>query len=202
MAEVQCSRCDRRYSAFRGKCPFCGKRRRKSGKRVSDSDNATWKFVIGILLLVILIAAVIVLLVTSLSGSEDDPTPPDDSETPSFDQSGGVTDSDSTLPPVSPSPDEPSPSVSSEPPVIATESVEITWNGNLRTDVSMKVGEELQFGARTVPEESADTPIWSSDNEDVFIVLQSGKVTAVGAGTANLTVTCGAASATCIIRVK
>ncbi len=194
MAEVKCSRCDRRFSSFRSRCPFCGTRRRKSGKRVSDSDNATWKLVIGILLLVILVAAVIILLVTSLSGREEELEP---STTPSFSQNEGVTESSPTpTPSSSPSPT-PTPT-----PVLTTESVIITYNGNLREDVTMKVGEVLQFGTKTVPEETDDTPIWSSDNEDFIVVLQTGKVTAVGKGDTKLKVTCGSASAECIIRVK
>ena len=194
MAEFKCSRCDRRYSSFRSRCPFCGTRRRKIGKRVSDSDNATWKLVIGILLLVILVAAVIILLVTSLSGRDNETEP---SVTPSFSHGDGVTETSPTPTPTSTPTPTPTPT-----PVLTTESVIITYNGNLREDVTMKVGDVLQFGTKTVPEETNDTPIWSSENEDFFVVLQTGKVTAVGRGTAKLKVTCGSATAECLIRVK
>lgn len=72
ISDVKCSRCDRRYSGLRSRCPYCGALRAKRGKRASDNDNALWKLIIGVLLLVVLIAAVIILLVTSLGGGKDE----------------------------------------------------------------------------------------------------------------------------------
>jgi len=199
MAEIKCSRCDRRYSSFRSRCPYCKTRRSKSGKRVEDPENAKWKYIIGILLIVILAAAVIVLIATSKGG---DTEPVDPSSSPSVSESEGAeTLENEPLETPSEPPVEPSPETPPEP-VITTESAQITWNGNARDDVTMSRGEILQFGVRTVPAETEDTPVWSTDKEDVIVVLQTGKVTAVGRGTANLTVTCGAASSTCIIRVN
>ena len=70
--QVKCGRCDRSYSGLRSRCPYCGAHRHKKGKRVTDSDNATWKLIIGILLIVVLIAAVIVILVTGSGDSDVD----------------------------------------------------------------------------------------------------------------------------------
>ena len=199
MAEIKCSRCDRRYSSFRSRCPYCKTRRSKSGKRVEDPENAKWKYIIGVLLVVILAAAVIVLIATN-GGKE--PGPADPSPSPSAAESEGAESLENEpLESPSPPPVEVTPEAPPEP-VITTESAQITWNGNARNDVTMSRGEILQFGVRTVPAETEDTPVWSTDKEDVIIVLQTGKVTAVGKGTANLTVTCGAATSTCIIRVN
>ncbi len=68
--QTKCGRCDRYYSSLRSRCPYCGAHRHKKGKRTTDSDNATWKIIIGILLIVVLIAAVVVILVTS-AGEKD-----------------------------------------------------------------------------------------------------------------------------------
>ena len=65
----------------------------------------------------------------------------------------------------------------------------------------MSRGEVLNFGVRTVPEDSQDPVVWSTENEDVIIVLQTGQVTAIGKGTTNLVATCGDAVGKCIIRV-
>jgi len=66
ISEVKCGRCDRRYSGFRSRCPYCGARRNKRGKHADESDNSKGKLIIGILLLLILIVAIVVLIVTSL----------------------------------------------------------------------------------------------------------------------------------------
>ncbi|MBR6258784.1 MAG: Ig-like domain-containing protein [Oscillospiraceae bacterium] len=197
MAEIKCGRCDRRYSSFRGRCPYCGTPRRKSGKRVAEPENARWKFIIGILLVVILIAAVIILIVTG-SKKEPEVNPPEGEQTEFA--AGENTESVEA----EPLPTEPEPVYEPEPepePVISTESVTITWNGNARDDVSMSRGEVLNFGVRTVPEDSQDPVVWSTENEDVIIVLQTGQVTAIGRGTTNLVATCGDAVGKCIIRV-
>ena len=62
VSEVKCHRCDRRYSGFRSRCPYCGARRSRRGKRASESGNSKAKLMIGVLLLIVLIVAVIILL--------------------------------------------------------------------------------------------------------------------------------------------
>ena len=80
--QAKCSRCDRIYSGLRTRCPYCGARRRKKGKRTEDTDTAPWKMIIGGLLMLVLIAAVIVLLVNTFSAEE----PADDVELPPEDE--------------------------------------------------------------------------------------------------------------------
>lgn len=150
--QVKCNRCDRKYSGLRNRCPFCGARRHKKGKRVSDTDNSVWKLIIGVLLLVVLIAAVVVLLVTSAndnSGDVDNPgtqqggtpnsgdgvtgtnTPenpddPDDPENPDdpSDPSTGTTPDDPDTPDTPDTPDDPV-----TPPAPVLNSVAITYGG-------------------------------------------------------------------------
>lgn len=95
--QTKCSRCDRTYSGLRSRCPYCGTRRHKKGKRVSDGDNATWKLIIGVLLIVVLIAAVLVIVVTSLNDKPDE-TPNDDGNKPGYSQHDNVDNKPGTNP--------------------------------------------------------------------------------------------------------
>ncbi|MGX8698696.1 MAG: Ig-like domain-containing protein [bacterium] len=85
--QVKCSRCDRKYSGLRTRCPYCGTRRYAKSAKAVPADNSTWRVVVGALLLVVLIAAVVVLVVTS--GNETTPT--DTTRTPNTDPSKEVT---------------------------------------------------------------------------------------------------------------
>lgn len=91
VSEVKCGRCDRRYSGLRGRCPYCGARRNKSGKRASSSDNSKWHLIVGVLILVVLVAAVIVLIVTSHTKAPDEK----DLEDGAASSSQGTSDADS-----------------------------------------------------------------------------------------------------------
>lgn len=56
--------------------------------------------------------------------------------------------------------------------------------------------------ATVTPENTTDAVLWSSDNTGVANVSSSGVVTAVQNGTATITATCGAYSATCSVTVE
>ena len=206
ISEVKCSRCDRRYSGFRIRCPYCGARRSKRGKHADETENAKAKLIIGVVLLVVLIAATMVLIFSSLANSED----PDaaasspgvsDAVTPSNPNSEGVTSIPGASEEVTPSE---SPSESSSPsidPNVKVASVIITYRGSKREDVTMNVGDSLDFSYETAPVTTDKVPIWDSSDNDVFVVV-NGHVTAMGKGTADLTVTVDGVTAKCIIRVK
>ena len=71
-----------------------------------------------------------------------------------------------------------------------------------KTDITMIIGETAKLTATVTPEDSTDVLVWSSSNPAIFTVVD-GKVTAVSAGTATLTVTArDGVQATCIVRVK
>lgn len=53
-------------------------------------------------------------------------------------------------------------------------------------DISLKVGENKQLNVSVVPESHEETLTWSSDNEAVATVDNTGKVAAVNEGTANI----------------
>jgi hypothetical protein len=206
ISEVKCGRCDRRYSGFRSRCPYCGARRSKRGKHADETDNAKAKLVIGVLLLVLLIAATMVLILTSIP-DDSEVSNPTDSAQPTDAFPSGPDDADNSAiidtsePTVSESP---SPSASA---VIEIAEVIVIWDGDgePRKDVTInKVGESLQMDYVTVPaiDTTTKTATWASSDEDVFMVLSNGLVKATGKGSATLTVTVDGVVGKCIVRVK
>jgi hypothetical protein len=71
----------------------------------------------------------------------------------------------------------------------------------VESDQSLKVGETVQLSALVTPEKAAQYAVWSSGDETVATIDQTGKVTAVGAGTATITVTVGDKSNSRVITV-
>jgi cytoskeletal protein RodZ len=209
ISEVKCGRCDRRYSGFRGRCPYCGARRNKRGKHADEVENAKAKLIIGVLLLVVLIAATMILIFTSLPKGDPDASSSSSPDT-SADASPDTSDPDSdvttvegsTEPEDSTSPEESTSSPSMETNVLIT-AVSITYGDAVKEDVTMeKIGEKLQFKYATTPEATDKVPIWDSSDDNVFTVLNDGTVTACGKGNATLTVTIDGVVGKCIIRVR
>ena len=211
ISEVKCGRCDRRYSGFRSRCPYCGARRNKRGKHADDSENAKAKLIIGILLLVVLIAAVMVLIFANLpnntgaSPSASGAVSPSGAVTPTVSSAGVTSIIGTNSPGVSASASaSPSASLSPSPGANVTiTKVTITYGGTASTDVTMnKVGDTLTFKFTTTPASTNKLAIWDSSDPNIFMVLNNGKVTAMGKGVATLKVTVDGVPATCIIRVK
>lgn len=205
MAEIKCSRCDRRYSSLRGRCPYCGTRRRSKGKRVADADNSLWKLVIGALLLVVLIVAVIILIVSAVKDGGD--KLPATSPSPSFSHGDGVTNSDDPSEPSAEPSIEPSPSPSPSAPLVQSVAIYAYGNqkaisGGEKGDVTLKLAEKCPFTVKVTPEGSGSTPVWATSNEDIVTILQDGTVTAIGKGEATISVTVDGVTAECLIRVK
>ena len=72
------------------------------------------------------------------------------------------------------------------------------------TNKTIAIGEEFTLTATVTPTDAADKSVkWMSDNSNVATV-DEGKVTAVAAGTANITVTTkdGGKTATCAVTVN
>ena len=66
----------------------------------------------------------------------------------------------------------------------------------------LNIEETVQLEATVLPEDTTDKTVeWKSSNEDVAIVDETGLVTAIGEGSATITVSCGEASAQCEITV-
>ncbi len=85
-------------------------------------------------------------------------------------------------------------------PVIAVEEIELD-----KTEATMKVGETLQLQATVSPENAADTTIyWTSGDETIATVDQTGKITAIKAGTVTIYADANdgnGAQATCTVTV-
>lgn len=62
-------------------------------------------------------------------------------------------------------------------------------------------GQEYLIRVSTMPEDTTDELLFSSDDETVVVVDADGKVTAVGEGTATVTITCGQQQTYCNIAV-
>ena len=71
------------------------------------------------------------------------------------------------------------------------------------TTLTLKKGESQQLSVLLNPSDAAeyDTIVWESTDTDVATVDQDGYITAVDAGTASITATCGSYVATCTIYV-
>lgn len=70
-------------------------------------------------------------------------------------------------------------------------------------ELSLLIGESASLLAKISPEDADDSDItWTSSNIDIATVAADGTVTAVSAGTAIITATCDAVSATCRVTVN
>ncbi|NLA87527.1 MAG: hypothetical protein GX847_09690, partial [Clostridiales bacterium] len=198
ISEVKCGRCDRRYSGFRGRCPYCGARRSKRGKHADETENAKAKLIIGILLLVLLIAATMILILTSLP---EDSEVSDPSASPTETDSGGFLPDDSDVTHIEDTtePSPPETPTSPEIPDVEIAEVIVTYTGKPipDNDFTLKLGESLPLGFKTIPETTDKKATWRSSDENVFMVTSDGKVTGVGAGKATLTVTVDGVTTTC-----
>lgn len=61
------------------------------------------------------------------------------------------------------------------------------------------IGEQFQLAVKPAPENTTDVVVYASSDDSVATVSETGVVTAVGAGQAQITVTCGDASASCLV---
>lgn len=71
-----------------------------------------------------------------------------------------------------------------------------------KNETTIARGGTEQLTATVEPEGTGSTVAWSSDNEKVATVDETGLVTAVGKGTANITATAGGQSASCKVTVN
>ena len=70
-----------------------------------------------------------------------------------------------------------------------------------QSELSLTEGETAKLTATVLPAETTDTLIWSTSN-DKAATVKDGTVTAVAAGTATITATCGSVKAECTVTVK
>lgn len=186
MKKTICPKCGNEYSALRSDCPHCGALRANPSTRTPRSSDAVrkgtrdsaraavntrWQFIFGLCLVAAVIIAVIVLITTTINGNYDEPdvntTPPP---------------SESVEPPSTPPPSTP-------PPVPKVESITITYFGDERTEFTAKAGSTTQLGATVYPLVEGEVE-WSSTDESILTVDNTGLVTAVAPGTASVIARC------------
>jgi len=81
-------------------------------------------------------------------------------------------------------------------------SVFITWLGDEKTDMTLDKGMSLTMSYSAFPEPENPKVIWTSSDQNIFTILQTGELTAVGEGTATLTLSVNGVTAECIVRVS
>ena len=220
LPEITCQRCGEKYSVLHKQCPHCSAPRPKQNTRAAATTasalsgtaararaavNGRWQMIFAGIMAAAVLLAVIVLIAGGESAPSSAPALPGNSSGNGNEGSGSaITISDTYLPTPSPSP-EPTPEVETQ----TITSMELVFlNNTLPPDVTLnKDGQtELQLELRTFPQNVEVTPEWSSSNENILVVDQTGKVTVVGVDPVNgsnatITVKCGELEASSIIRV-
>ena len=217
--QTKCVRCDRTYSSLRRKCPYCGTRKNRGGKRGAGTGNNRWQLIAGIVILLAIIITVVVLIVTSLKNNKEQDTAVKDPKTAQTAgegvtsvtgtpaQTGQTTTPDGTsqtgqagTTTVSPDPGTQTgtQTQTTTPPAPTVNS--ITLN---RSDFTLnKTGDQWQMKATISPDDPNVTVTWKSNDESVCLISATGLVTAVGRGNTTIVATAGGKSAECIVRVK
>jgi hypothetical protein len=192
--EVKCGRCDKRYSSIRSRCPYCGARKNRDGKKPTNNGNSNWKLILGIVVLLAIIIAVIVLISNSLKNQEPYTSatlPPEQTNNEGVDS---VEPSSSPTPTPTPTP-EPTPTPTPEPVVNS-----IVLN---RTDFTLsKINETFNLEATLSPAGTQAVITWVSEDPSVATVSPTGLVTAVNKGHTNIIAAAGGVTAECIVRVS
>lgn len=207
--QTTCTRCHRKYSALLQSCPYCQTKKPREQKRtVAEADSAVagtqaheraaenlnWQMIFGTIIVVAILTAVIAIVSLgvrndiSASGS-----PGEESAAVSGDGQTGedVMVATTAVPTATPEPT-PVPTVT---PLV--NSVGITY---LREDMpgfTQYVGDKVQLDVAFYPINNDLTPEWSSSDESVAIVDQTGLVTLVGEGTCVISVTVADVTDTC-----
>jgi Bacterial surface proteins containing Ig-like domains len=82
---------------------------------------------------------------------------------------------------------------------VTSKAVNITLSEDTLT---ANLGDTTQLTAIVTPDDTTDPIIWESDNKDVATVDETGRITIISAGIANITATAGSVSAKCRVEVK
>jgi len=204
--EITCRSCGKKFSRLQRRCPYCGAVFAQDGKVPSQQpkktvptagasgktgakkpsgsmaslfqSNTKWQFLFGCVLILLVIVAVIVLISASLNkGGTVEPV-----ETPN-------------LPPVEVT--TPPPTIEPTPtpvPTVPVTSVVVTFLGSPIQEFTQRVGDAaIQLKAEVYPVEAMTTAKleWRSSDEAVATVDDTGAVTAVGPGWAEIIAECG-----------
>ena len=222
MAMKRCPICGENYSDTYKSCPFCEeeaalqrgnqlRRGGRGGKRASSGNKRGQPNLLSpiLVILILIMAALLVYLLfgdkiaDQLAGNQEDPgTEEVTPAPPTLDEN---EDEDTTAPEVGTDTDdqddgEGTGDTAEETDLTALpETLTMSYLGAPKTEFTMSVGDD------TIPMTASGgsgSYTWSSSDENIATVDADGKVSAVSAGQATITVTDGSGKGTCMVRVK
>ena len=189
-----CRRCHRQYPAFRSRCPYCGTKKTKTVRTaVPETDSAVPSTPAAksaaeavnmqMLLGAVLLLAVIILTIVVVSVNINKDVGAQQEIQNQIEAEAEIT------PPAPPTPT-PSPQPSPAPQVT---NVSIAWDGRPGYEYNGSgfwgsVGQTYQMKVTWFPQEVLSIPEWTSSDEEVATVDDTGLITLVGEGDATVTV--------------
>ena len=222
MAMKRCPICGENYSDTYKSCPFCEeeaalqrgnqlRRGGRGGKRASSGNKRGQPNLLSpiLVILILIMAALLVYLLfgdkiaDQLAGNQEDPgTEEVTPAPPTLDEN---EDEDTTAPEVGTDTDdqddgEGTGDTAEETDLSALpETLTMSYLGSPKTEFTMSVGDApIPLTASG----GSGSYTWSSSDENIATVDADGKVSAVSAGQATITVTDGSGKGTCMVRVK
>lgn len=222
MAMKRCPICGENYSDTYKSCPFCEeeaalqrgnqlRRGGRGGKRASSGNKRGQPNLLSpiLVILILIMAALLVYLLfgdkiaDQLAGNQEDPgTEEVTPAPPTLDEN---EDEDTTAPEVGTDTDdqddgEGTGDTAEETDLTALpETLTMSYLGAPKTEFTMSVGDApIPLTASG----GSGSYTWSSSDENIATVDADGKVSAVSAGQATITVTDGSGKGTCMVRVK
>lgn len=208
LPQTVCRRCHRKYSALRPRCPYCRYKNEKEVRRpVPESDSAvkgsdashrarearSWQTLVGGILILCVVVAMIAVISVGVKNRADD-------SAASADNQLNLPDVDVETTPVPVPTPSPSPSPTPAPTVT---SVQITYMGVDKEDFQEPAGSQVQLDASWYPATVEATVVWSSTDESVATVDDTGLVTVVSStGTCEIVATIGGVSDSCTVYTR
>ena len=209
MAMKRCPICGEKYSDTYKSCPFCeeeealqsGSQIRRTapargGRRAAKNRRQPNLLSPILVVLIVIMAALLVYLLFGdqiaerLTGGTD-AAQDQQVEDVTMPESGDTGETEET--------DDGDAAAEQTDPATLPETLTIAYLGSPRTEFTMSVGDEpIPLTASG----GSGTYTWSSSDDGIASVDASGKVTAVSAGQATLTVTDGSGKGTCLVRVR
>lgn len=222
MAMKRCPICGENYSDTYKSCPFCEeeaalqrgnqlRRGGRGGKRASSGNKRGQPNLLSpiLVILILIMAALLVYLLfgdkiaDQMAGNQEDPgTEEVTPAPPTLDEN---EDEDTTAPEAGTDTDdqddgEGTGDTTEETDLTALpETLTMSYLGSPKTEFTMSVGDD---SIPLTASGGSGSYTWSSSDESIATVDADGKVSAVSAGQATITVTDGSGKGTCMVRVK
>lgn len=211
-----CRRCHRQYASYHSSCPYCGtKRPREVRRSVPESDSAVrgtpaarrvvedinWQTVIGAALLICVMAAVIAVVSVNVRSRVDETAELNGAIAAEELEARQVAAETTAIPVPTPTP-EPTPTPVA---VTAIEIVSPVWNYESRTGFMEGTGTTVDLDANVYPLSEGITVKWSSTDDSIASVDDTGLVTVTGTNSGDwcdIVASAGGQEATCRVWVR